>query len=217
MIYQSVYFSEGGYVVKNIERAIEKEQAFHLRHETFCKRLRWVNASSDGQEIDDYDNYSISLGLFEREELIGMLRIISSIMPMMIEKEFSALVSPFHIIRKNTDTVEVTRLCLRKNSKKHRDHRRASEVIYKGLYLWSLLNDVRFIYLAVNESMYRRLKIQGFIFQSIGPSMDLGGGVKSIGALLDWRKLEEKSLHSEGFLNRDYIEVQSLRDRVASV
>ena len=92
-----IEFNEGDFLVKVLESKKEREQAYMLRHEIFCCELKWVGEKNDGRELDAYDNNSILLGVLdERKELLGIARFIFSYLPMMIEKEFSELVSPMH-------------------------------------------------------------------------------------------------------------------------
>jgi len=106
-----IEFNEGDFLVKVLESKKEREQAYMLRHEIFCCELKWVNKKDDGREVDAYDNNSILLGVFdERKELIGIARLIFSYMPMMLEREFSELVSPFHRIQKGINTAPIKQL-----------------------------------------------------------------------------------------------------------
>jgi len=110
------------------------------------------------REVDAYDNNSILLGVFdERKELIGIARLMFSDMPMMLEKEFLKLVSPLHKLHKSKNTAEVTRLGIRKLMRK-KSKRQAVMAIYKGIYLWSILNDVRYLYLIVEKKCFVHLQ-----------------------------------------------------------
>ena len=210
MIFCSIKFKEGDFVVKNLDSERELEQAYRLRYEVFCRELGWVSAKDDGREIDAYDNHSIFLGVFTaEEELIGFVRLIYSDMPMMIEREFLELVSPLHRIRKEKDTVEVTRLAIRQSMRKQ-SKRKAAMALYKGIYLWSIMNGVRYLYLVVERKKFRLFKIIGFPCQRIGPIKVLQGGVESLAAIMDWREFEEDLAPCSSFLQFNYSQFHSL-------
>lgn len=205
-----VRFREGDFVIKNLDSERELEQAYRLRYDIFCRELKWVNARNDGREIDAYDNHSISLGVFTgEEELIGFVRLIYSDMPMMIEREFLELVSPFHHIRKERDTVEVTRLAIKQSMRKQ-SKRKTAMALYKGIYLWSIMNGVRYLYLVVERKKFRMFKIIGFPCRRIGPIKVLQGGVESVAAIMDWREFEEGLALCSFFLQFNYSQFNSL-------
>ena len=205
-----IKFNEGDFLVKILESKEEREKAFILRHEIFCSELKWVKKKDDGRETDAYDNNSILLGVFdERKELIGIARLIFSYMPMMLEKEFSELVSPFHRIKKDINTAEVTRLGIRKLMRK-KSKRQAVMAIYKGIYLWSRWNDVRYLYLVAEKKTFRAFTITGFPCKRIGPVIKLNGGVESIAATLDWREFEKTSKLFSYFLQSNNFQFKSL-------
>ncbi len=205
-----VKFREGDFVVKNLDSERELEQAYRLRYDIFCLELKWVSARDDGREIDAYDNHSMSLGVFTgEEELIGFVRLIYSYMPMMIEKEFLELVSPSHNIRKERDTVEVTRLSVKQPMRKG-SKRQAAMALYKGIYLWSVMNGVRYLYLVVEKRSFRLFKIMGFPCRRIGPIKVLEGGVESLAALMDWRDFEKNLALCSPFLQSNHFQFNSL-------
>ena len=211
-----IRFNEGGFLVKVLESKKEREQAYMLRHEIFCCELKWVGEKNDGREIDAYDNNSILLGVLdERKELLGIARFIFSYMPMMIEKEFSELVSPFHRIQKGINTAEVTRLGISKLMRK-KSKRRAVMAIYKGIYLWSILNDIRYLYLVAEKKMFRAFTITGFPCKRIGPVIKLKGGVESLAAKLDWREFEKTSKLYSYFLQGNNLQLERFGDRMAA-
>jgi len=153
--------------------------------------------------------------LESKKELIGIARLIFSYMPMMTEKEFSELVSPFHRIQKDINTAEVTRLGIRKLMRK-KSKRQAVMAIYKGIYLWSILNDVRYLYLVAEKRMFRAFTITGFPCKRIGPVITLNGGVESLAAKLDWREFEKTSKLFSYFLQGNNFQLERLGNRMAA-
>lgn len=210
-----IEFSEGGFVIKILESKTEKEQAYRLRHKIFCRELKWISEKADGREIDSYDNNAILLGLFEKKLLVGIIRLIFSYMPMMIEKEFSELVSPLHRIKKDINTAELTRLGIKSDMRKS-CKRRAALVMYKGIYFWSRWNDIRYLYLVVEKKMFRAFKVSGFPLKIVGPINRLKGGVESLAAILDWREFEKTSKLYPYFLKGNNLQFERLGHRMAA-
>ena len=211
-----IEFNEGDFLVKVLESKKEREQAYMLRHEIFCCELKWVGEKDDGREIDAYDNNSILLGVFdERKELIGIARLIFSYMPMMLEREFSELVSPFHRIQKDINTAEVTILGIKSNMRKN-CKRHAVLAMYKGIYFWNSWNDIRYLYMVVEKKMFRALKMLGFPLKIIGPVKKLNGGVESLAAILDWREFEKTSKLYSYFLQGNNLQLERFGHRMAA-
>jgi len=211
-----IEFNEGDFLVKVLESKKEREQAYMLRHEIFCCELKWVGEKDDGREIDAYDNNSTLLGVLdENDALIGITRLIFSFMPMMIEKEFSELVSPFHRIQKDINTAEATRLGIKSNMRKS-CKRQAVLAMYKGIYFWNRWNDIRYLYLVVEKKMFRALKTSGFPLKIIGPIKKLKGEVESLAAILDWREFEKTSKLYSYFLQGNNLQLERFGHRMAA-
>lgn len=211
-----IEFSEGCFIVKTIESRAEKELAYRLRHDIFCRELKWISDKDDGKEIDSYDNNAVILGVFDEQKLlIGIIRIIFSYMPMMIENEFSELVSPFHRIRKDLNTAELTRLGIKSDMRKS-CKRQAVLALYKGVCFLSILHDIRYLYLVVEKKVFRALKISGFPLKIIGPIKKLRGGVESLAAILDWREFEKTSKLRSYFLQGNDLQLKRLGQRMAT-
>nr|EDZ37921.1 MAG: autoinducer biosynthetic protein/LuxI-type quorum sensing regulator [Leptospirillum sp. Group II '5-way CG'] len=185
---EKVCFVEDDLCVREIEEKKDHLKAYHLRHKVYCEILRWVEASPDELEIDRYDFFSTSLGVFEPSgHLLGVIRIIPSDSLFMLEKDFLPLVSPDHRIRKECDTAEITRLTtLVPHHLTGTIQHRISMLLYKGVYHWSLLNGVRYLYFVVEARFLRVLKRGGFPCMPIGPVTTLGEGVQTVAVILDW-------------------------------
>lgn len=216
MTYQFIKFKEDSFVVKNMRSETEKEEAYRLRYDIFCKELRWVSAGDDHREIDGYDSHAMFLGVFTREdELLGLVRIIPSYMPMMIEREFSELISTSYKLRKEKDTIEVTRLAVKK-SIRNIYGRKVAMALFKGVYLWNLMNNVRYSYIVVEKKKFKQLKAIGFPCRRIGPITPLEGKVESLAAIIDWKEFEEKQTVCSYFLQPDDFQFDSLCDSMTA-
>ena len=201
---KKVCFIEDDLCIREIEKKKDHLKAYRLRHQVYCELLHWVESSPDGLEIDRYDTFSTSLGVFTQgEDLLGVIRMIPSDHLFMLEKEFRNLVSPNHNIRKEPDTAEITRLTtLVPHHLKVTQQQRVSLLLYKGVYHWSLLNGVRYLYFVVEERFFRVLKRVGFPCLAVGPITTLRGGVQTVATILDWEVFRlGTGLHRPDFLD----------------
>lgn len=173
--------------VRILETPEDHLQAYRLRHAIYCRALAWVKGRPDGLERDDYEEGSTSIGVFtEDNRLIGLVRLIPSERPFMLEREFLALVGPDHGIRKQADTVEVTRLATRRTPRSQRPSVPVSCLLYKGIYHWSCCHGVRYLYLVVETPYLRTLSRWGFPCSVVGQPRVLDRGRPCVAALLDW-------------------------------
>lgn len=185
---QSLAFCEGEFVVKTLEGA-ELEQSYRLRHRVYAENLKWVPYSSDQCDIDIYDSWADSVGLFHREgRLVGVIRLLPSVEPFMLEKEFRAFLGSDFQIRKQSDTNEITRLALDPSLSHLKGlSARILRTLLKGLYLWTVENGIRYSYMVVEERFLRVLHIMGFPARPISsPIAFPPAGARSIAAMLDW-------------------------------
>lgn len=192
---QSLAFCEGEFVVKTLEGA-ELEQAYRLRHRVYAENLKWVPHSSDQCDIDIYDSWADSVGLFQREgRLVGVIRLLPSVEPFMLEKEFRAFLGSDFQIRKQSDTNEITRLALDPSLSHLKGlSARILRTLLKGLYLWTVENGVRYSYMVVEERFLRVLHIMGFPARPISsPIAFPPAGARSIAAMLDWDEFRSEN------------------------
>ena len=192
---RAVEFLEGGLLVKTIETKEELTQAYRLRHRVFAERLKWVPERADKLEADVYDAWSTSIGVFANEtQLLGLVRITHAPVPFMLESEFSACLVGSHRVRKETDTAEITRLAVDPAIADRGLSARLMKTLFKGMYQWCLLHDVRYTYMVVEHRLLRVVQRMGWPCRAIGEPVALPPAeVLSIGGLLD---LNEFSLHA---------------------
>ncbi len=187
-------FQEEDFLVKTLATHDELEAAFRLRHEVFCEELNWVPSSPDGMESDRYDEIAQNIGVFDGYAgLVGYVRLITAPKPFMIEKEFACLLPEDRPVRKSLDTAEVTRLCVKKEARHFGSNLNASQVLYKGIYQWSLDCGIRHLVMVVEKKYYRLLRLNGFPVRSAGDFLPMGDGVKAGIITLDWRSFEEEN------------------------
>src|SRR6266566_1733563 len=101
MVYRTVNFYETDYGIRSIECENDRLKAFRLRHRIFSEMLGWVPANPSGLEIDRYDHSAKMVGLFsDTGEIAGLVRLVTSDQPYMLETEFADLLVPGHRLRK---------------------------------------------------------------------------------------------------------------------
>ncbi len=170
----------------------EKRKGYKLRHDVFVAELGWAEAKENNLDIDSYDNEDmIPLGLmFNNDELIAYLRITLPGARFMMEGEFSQLLGG-RVIAKNRGIVEISKVCVKKNFRRARilseyGEMNVSLLLYKGLYQWSLINDVNKLYMVVDEKVNRLLRLCGFPTQLIDKPHIMPDGVCAVAVIVDW-------------------------------
>lgn len=185
--YSSIEFQEGRYTVKTLDTEEERQAAYRLRHKIFAEVLQWVPCRADELEVDDYDATAVTIGLFnDQGRLLGTVRMLPSSGPFMLEREFRSFVSPEYTIRKEIDTMEITRLAVDPTVGGKGLSSRLMVRLFKGMYQWCLANDIRYCYLEVEQYFLRIIRVLGFPCEAIGPVVLVPpANVSSQAALLD--------------------------------
>ena len=186
-------FREDGLLVKTLCDEEELKASYRLRHQVFAERLRWVATSQDSIEVDSYDAFATCVGLFDSDHhLRGVFRMVNPPYPFMLESEFQRCLLPRCEIRKERDTAEITRLAIDPNLTDRGLSIRLMQVLFKGVYQWSMQNEIRFLYMVVEKRFLRVLRGMGFTCEAISPAVSLPpAGALSIAAVLDWKKYQE--------------------------
>ncbi len=191
----SFFIQEGNFTFSNLTNEKEKIQAYCLRHRVFCRELGWVE-SENSLEMDDYDRNAVFFGVFNEEHrLLAFLRLIPPVNSFMLEREFAMLIGAEYRLRKEMDTVEVSRLCVVAEARKERLVSNSgtysiSMFLYKGVYHWCMRNDIRYLYLVVEYKIYRLLTAKGFSCNLTGKPVTMPDGVVAVAAIMDWREFE---------------------------
>lgn len=188
-----IEFFEGDLVVKTLSTSEELVKAHRLRHKVFAETLRWVAPSKDGQEVDYYDLWGTSIGLVARYDktLLGLARFLPASGEFMLERDLRMLLPSGHVVRKDRDTAEITRLALDPAIRKSLSARLLLTLI-KGIYQWALVHDVRYFYLEVEHRFFRMLHGLGIPCDPLGPPVALPpAGALSVAATMDIMKCEK--------------------------
>jgi acyl homoserine lactone synthase len=193
---RSVFNREQDFTVKNISKREERLKALRLRHKIFCQELGWVPKTVDLMETDEYDKHAVFFGVFDRSgTLLAFIRLIKPENNFMMEKEFESLVSPFHRVRKEIDTVEVSRLCIAPEARSKQisgnfGNHSIAMLLYKSVYHWCRDNCIRYLYLVVEQKVNRLLCANGFPCRPIGEPVLMPDGALALAATLDWQEFE---------------------------
>ncbi|WP_447978657.1 acyl-homoserine-lactone synthase [Candidatus Nitrospira bockiana] len=192
--FQRVAFREGDLLVKTLDREEELMAAYRLRHKVYAEKLQWVPTTAEGLEIDGYDDIAASVGLFSSDQrLVGVIRLLESTGPFMLEREFKSCLLPGSELRKHPDTNEITRLTVDPDLERGLSSR-AFQVLLKGLYQWLLANDVRYSYMVVEKRFLRILQLIGFPARAISPAISIPpAGAVSVAAILDWEEFRSEN------------------------
>jgi acyl homoserine lactone synthase len=192
---RNIFIREGGFTVKNLTSDNEKIEAYRLRHKIFAEELGWVPRSRTLLERDDYDRNAVAIGVFdEQNTLVACVRLMPPGNRFMIEKEFSSLIGAWHKIRKHNDTAEVSRLCVlpkarnasvRGNFGMHH----VSMFLYKGVYQWCARNNVRYVYVVVENKIHRMFMAKGFPCRTAGEPLTMSDGCVAVAAMIDFEEL----------------------------
>jgi len=196
VIDSTIVIREGGLIAKNILDADETIQAYQLRYRIFCKKLGWRPKRSNELEVDDYDIEAIFFGVFnEKNKLLAFLRIIMPGNIFMLENEFVQLVDHNHKIRKEYDTVEISRFCVEPEIKTNRlsfefKPYHIYTLLYKSVYHWCIRNNIRYTYLVIGRPLFRLLQMQGFPCKAIGKPKRMPDGFITVAAIMDRMEFE---------------------------
>lgn len=193
---REIKFYEGEFLVKTLKEEAELQQAYRLRHRVFAETLQWVPPTEDGKEMDMYDLWGVSVGLFgPHGALLGMARLLPSTGEFMLENEFGTLLPENYAIRKERDTAEITRLAVNPDI---RDPKLSTKImlgVLKGIYQWAVENEIRYYYLEVEHRFLRALRMLGFPCEPIGPVVQLPpAGVGAVAALYDMARFDDENM-----------------------
>jgi acyl homoserine lactone synthase len=170
--------------------------SYALRHKVYAEALKWVPTSVDELEVDAYDDWGTSLGVFsEIGDMVGVIRLLPSYGPFMLETEFQSCMAPGYRFRKERDTNEITRLTVDPSLTDKGLSSRMLLVLLKGLYQWLIHNDVQYSYMVIEKRFLRVLHRLGFPARPISPFSALPpAGAVCGAALLDWEEFRVENM-----------------------
>ncbi|MBE0479832.1 MAG: GNAT family N-acetyltransferase [Dehalococcoidia bacterium] len=168
---------------------VERARAF--RHEVFLEELGWSLPDGPQQEVDEYDQHSVHFGAFaESPQMAGYCRLILPVGNFMIEKDFSDLVAPDYSIRKQSDTVEISRFAIHRRLRGKQEGFRLIAVLLRCVYSWAKANQVRYIYGVCASDHLSFVQGAFSCCDSIGPAYQYQPGIFSSALRVDLGKLD---------------------------
>lgn len=186
---------EDNFRVKTLTNQAERENAYRLRHKIFVNELNWVPPQVDELEIDVYDDERmVPLAILNQTgKVIAHLRITLPHRTFMMEEEFSALIEKK--ISKTDDTVEISRVCTRVDTRRTLimspyGRQQISMLLYKGLYSWCCQNCINYMCMVIEAKLYRLLRMTGFPCRQLGDITIMPDGVSAVAVSLSWREFE---------------------------
>jgi len=187
---------EDGFLIKTLTAYEEMEEGFRLRHDVFSEELKWAPVTEQGIEVDRYDNsFASYLGVFDAHHgLLGYARLIADPNPFMIDSEFADLTTDEQRIQKSPDMAEITRLCVQKKGRKADYLLRVSNLLYKGIYFWSLKMKIRHLVMVVDNRYYRLLRFTGIPVRTVGNFIVMPDSVKAAVISLDLDEFREVAI-----------------------
>jgi len=169
----------------------EIRRAGGFRHNIFREELRWLLEDTGPAETDRYDDGASHFGVFsESGELVGYCRLILPETGFMIESEFAELVDPGYRIRKEEDTVEMSRFAIPSHL---RGDPRGFEIIsllLRSVYSWAILNRVRYFYGVCATDHLAFVQTYFTCCEAIGPVYEYQPGVPSAALVFDLANLD---------------------------
>ena len=187
------------YIAKQMTDPVEKIRAYRLRNSVFCQELGWVPERADQLEIDAYDEHAVFMGVSDaHRDLMAFCRVVMPGHTFMLQREFSDLIGENHRVRKEGDTAEISRLCLAKHARTVKSSSNfgvssISMLLYRAVYQLCLNQKIRYLYLVVEEKVFRMLRAKGFPCKVIGEPKVMPDGVIALAAIIDLREFEQSS------------------------
>lgn len=192
-----VLIEEEGYVFKNVAEEEELDQIYGLRHRVFCDELRWVGEEKNFKERDFYDDFAVSFGIFDAQgRIAATIRTIVGPDPFMLSNEFSFLVKDCLPLRTESDTVELSRLCVAPEYRNavfptSDSPQSVSMLLFKGLFQWCRLNGIKLVYAETEPKTRKLFCMRGIPLKPLGTPCHMPDGVTAIAVTIDWDEFIE--------------------------
>ena len=206
------YFT--GREVRQVEDPALMDRARQLRYQVYCVECEYLSASDfpqgrEGDECDAHSSHFVALNL--QDELAGYVRLVQpdaiqtfpfqthcvqlldgvSLPPADKSAEISRLMVSSRYHRRRGD--KLTGVTVNEDHLSEEERRISSPQIlmcmYRQMYQYSLKNDIRYWYAAMERYLANALKAMNFGFEQIGPFTDYYGPVAPF--LGDLRQLED--------------------------
>jgi N-acyl-L-homoserine lactone synthetase len=170
-------------------------EGYRLRYQVYCIERGFLDPAKypDGLERDEFDRYSLHLGVLDRE---GTLRATSRLiqvsvlgLPLFRHCEIFAA-QETEVYRPTNRVAEVSRLCMSRDPAERRlDRGAVIPTMYRALYQFSKRAGFTHWLVATERGLHRLLTNFGFPFRPVGPHIDYFGPVAPY--LMDFQEFEQ--------------------------
>lgn len=171
----------------------ELRKMSELRADVFCRELGWTGAPEDQVERDEFDDDSTHIAVLDgQSEVVGVVRLIKSRAPWMLDTVFSAL-APAGRITRGADAAEASRLAVHRQwrGKRLGNGMRACDLLYKAAYVYCRVNGIRYLYMVVSDIVLEHMRRSGLPCQALGAPRRMPDGVLAATVVLDWTRIRE--------------------------
>jgi len=186
---RTLQFREAGYIVTCPLNSGEKLAAYRLRGDVFRRELRWSGNPCDLLDTDEFDHAAAHIAVLSPQQtIIGTLRVIGSAYPWMLDTCFSHLVPPAHILLREANTCEISRLAIVRTERARpiTSGVTIADLLYKGLFLYCHAQGIRYGYMVVSRGALKHLRARGLPCVQAGQFTRMPDGVSAVLARLDW-------------------------------
>lgn len=193
---------EGSLIFKRIDSQDLLLEVYRLRFQVYCKERHFIDESDcpNGYETDEFDKSALHFGAFDLSgQIIGTVRLIfPSCEKFPVEKlcadlKFGGSMPP------RTECAEISRLTISKLYRKRTEGEKASSYIHRvspiviglcdEIYQSCRRSAITHALALMEKPLWTLLKLQGFIFDPIGPEVDFFGKVTPyLGSALEFEK-----------------------------
>ncbi len=188
--------------IKKLDDEIIFDEIVKLRYLVYCKECQYLNENDyeDEKELDEYDSRSIHfVAENENKEVVGTIRLILANQSENFPFEKHCEIFPSVVLPNKKDCGEISRFIIKKEYRKNYLHKKNKNIrtkysqqimlgLYREMYRYSVKNNIRFWFAAMEKGLAKLLLNMGFKFEPMGPEMDYYGPVTIYVA--DLRNLE---------------------------
>jgi N-acyl-L-homoserine lactone synthetase len=191
----SIGFQIPGYRAFIAESDQDKEKAYRLRHEVYCKELKWVAESDDGLEFDEFDSNAILVCVEnDQQQIVGTIRVLDSQHEWLAEKYFSNTLSEGIDSVKKLSAVEVSRNTVLPEFRQKKLTESGITVLDLLFTMvmecgWNMMQRKN-VLVTANPVMSIVLRRRGGAMRQIGPLVNMDDGTKVASYMMDteiWR------------------------------
>jgi len=169
----------------------EIRRAGDFRHNIFREELRWALEDTGPAETDRYDESATHFGVFSQSgELVGYCRLILPDTGFMIENEFADLLAPGYQVRKEEDTVEMSRFAIPSHLRGDQKGFVIIALLLRCVYAWAIMNRVRYFYGVCTTDHLAFVQTYLSCCEAIGPVYEYQPGVSSAALVFDLANLD---------------------------